>query len=80
MADIEKNGLLRPEFVEGLKKFKDFIVNNTPTKYNLNSTSMKPMRGYDLSKLIESYVAEMNKSGQDGGAIPSINSAWDNLV
>ena len=63
MGDIEKNGLLRPEFVEGLKKFKDFIVNNTPTKYNLNSTSMKPMRGYDLSKLIESYVAEINKTG-----------------
>ena len=81
MGQAEQNGLLRPEFINGIIKLKQFIVDNTPSKMNVSNNGVsRPIKGNVLANLIEQYVTEINKSAHDGGVIPDIVSAWDNLV
>jgi hypothetical protein len=81
MGHAEQNGLLRPEFINGITKLKQFVVDNTPSKMNLNNSGVsKPIKGNVLANLIEQYVTEINRSAHDGGVIPDMVSAWDNLV
>ena len=33
-----------------------------------------------IAEMIENYVDEINKSSEDGGSIPSIQNAWDDVI
>ena len=78
VSDLEETGQLRREFMQGLHVIKQFIFDQTPIKTNRsNGSAMKPSI---LAALIQSYVAEINRSRQEGGAIPSLSSAWETIV
>ena len=60
MGQAEQNGLLKPEFVNGIIKLKQFVIENTPSKMNINKSKLqpnggvnKPMKGNVLANLIE---------------------------
>ena len=70
--------MLRREFIQGLHVIKEFILDETPIK--TNRTNESPMKPEILAFLIQSYVREINKSREEGGAIPSLSSAWEAIV
>ena len=40
MGQAEQNGLLKPEFVNGIIKLKQFVIENTPSKMNINKSKL----------------------------------------
>lgn len=54
MGQAEQNGLLKPEFVNGIIKLKQFVIENTPSKMNINNGGVnRPIKGNVLANLIE---------------------------
>ena len=67
---------LRPEFVDGLNKLKDFIIKESPViKTPAQGRSLVQVMEPDiLAALIEQYVDQIN------GSCPSIPGAWDDII